>query len=143
MIQRRKALFYSRADVREYHCQTQTDIPHDRSSHQSSSFVLYGFTTNICLNPVYRYVVVYVDSCVMWIIGMYIVCCWNKLFVPVREYASSRKLLLDQAMESNSIGPTTVALLWIYKIPAQRTTVLSRCMFHNNPICFQIFLNET
>jgi len=52
MIQRRKALFYSRADVREYHCQTQTYIPHDRSSHQSSSFVLYGFTTNICLNQV-------------------------------------------------------------------------------------------
>jgi len=42
MIQSRKTFLYSRADTGEYHSQTQTDIPHDCTSHQSPSFVLYG-----------------------------------------------------------------------------------------------------
>jgi len=46
VIECREAFLYLRTDVRKYHGQAQTDVPHYRPSHQPSPFVLISNNIN-------------------------------------------------------------------------------------------------
>jgi len=50
VIECREAFLYLRTNIRKYHSQTQTDVPHYRPSHQPSPFVLIS---NITINIIY------------------------------------------------------------------------------------------